>query len=226
MAAVRVQSKKNDNASGTGTLNLNPGSATTAGSLCVVLASQYGGTPAAPTVADSASQAWTQALSAVARTSLRMSILYKVNSASITTCTLTPANIASSIFLEYSGVATAPTVVVGTIKDSGSSVTSWSSNAITTAASSLMLGFAATIFTGTGSFAATGAWGVGVDFNNATDGDDSWFEEQLNASSGAGLTATGTCASNIIDAVAIAFTLAAGGGVVEERRLATLGAGS
>ncbi|HEV2522845.1 MAG TPA: hypothetical protein VGT24_10735, partial [Candidatus Acidoferrales bacterium] len=118
---------------------------TTAGNLLVVYCMQGGSNTATVTISDSASQAWTQTTSGYASSAStnRSAMFYKMNSAAVTSVTVTwtaSANNIGAIVYEIKGAdISSPTDGSVNSSLSGSGITSLTSGSLTTNASDILI---------------------------------------------------------------------------------------
>jgi len=123
----------------------------------------------------------------------RLTVYHALNvTTGITGITVTPNTPSRTIVGEYSGMASTATLdVCGTVNSTTTNVTSWTSTAATTSATDLVFGLADSATTGNAGYAAGSGWTARQIQHDATDGDDSFMEDHLNAAPGSN-TATGT----------------------------------
>jgi hypothetical protein len=124
----------------------------------------------------------------------RLTVYHLLNSpGGITGVSITPNRASRGIVAEYSGMPTSGSVldVCGTANTQTGTITSWSSAAATATSGALIFGLADSGFTASAGYKAGGAWTGRQEQGDATDIDDSYFEDQINATPG-NYTATGT----------------------------------
>jgi LmbE family N-acetylglucosaminyl deacetylase len=136
----------------------------------------------------------------------RVTVYHLLNAPSgITGVTVTPNKPSRSIVVEYSGMtATAGLDVCGTVNNQ-TNVTSWTSTALSTTGTDVVLGLADTGTTGSAGYSVGSGWNNRLSQGDNIDNDTGYIEDKLNATPG-NYTATGTTSGAMLQSsVVIAF---------------------